>query len=180
VRKEPPLGGVMTPLGVVLGFVALSFWLVLIWTLGSAVGLEPTGRRYPPGGQPLMLLGTLVLAPFFEELLYRERLLLALRDAIGAPLGITLSSVCFALPHLQGWSVLGTFVVGLFLGSAMLWTRSIALCIGIHAGLNLAAAACGIPPTRWVLHWVPSALLSGALLWLAARWNRRSPGVGAQ
>jgi membrane protease YdiL (CAAX protease family) len=30
-------------------------------------------------------------------------------------------------------------MVGLALGAAMCWTRSLALCIGLHAGLNLAA-----------------------------------------
>ena len=43
----------------------------------------------------------------------------------------------------------------------MLAGRSVALCIGLHAGLNLAAVVCGIPPTRFALP-ATLALLGGA------------------
>ena len=120
----------------------------------------------------MMLISTLVLAPIFEELLYRERLLLALKRVVGAPVAIVVTAACFALPHIQSWSLVGTFVVGVFLALVMLWTHSIALCISIHAGLNLAGAMCGIPPTRWYMDWTISAGISVALLVLAARWVR--------
>jgi hypothetical protein len=56
--------------------------------------------------------------------------------------------------------VLATSLVGLGLGLLMLAGGSVALCIGLHAGLNLAAVVCGIPPARWVLPaWL--ALLGG-------------------
>ena len=45
----------------------------------------------------------------------------------------------FAVTHLEAWHVLGTFVVGLGLGAAMRRWNSLALCIGLHMGLNAAA-----------------------------------------
>jgi membrane protease YdiL (CAAX protease family) len=81
------------------------------------------------------------LGPLLEEALYRARLLPALRAALGAPLALLLSSALFALPHGDPWLVLAAFGVGLALGAAFLATRSLALCVAYHAGLNLAVAA---------------------------------------
>jgi hypothetical protein len=55
------------------------------------------------------------LAPIFEELVYRGRLLPALRARIRLLPAIVASSALFAIPHLDRWSVLGTFLVGLAL-----------------------------------------------------------------
>jgi membrane protease YdiL (CAAX protease family) len=142
------------------GFASYPLWILLIGAAGAALGLRPTPPPARPS-DPLLLVATLGLAPVFEEVLYRERLLLALRSRIGAGLAVAISSLLFALPHLEPWSVLGTSLVGLALGALMLAGRSLALCIGLHAGLNLAAVVCGIPPVRWVLP-EPLALLTGA------------------
>jgi membrane protease YdiL (CAAX protease family) len=178
-RPEPIVGTVATPVGLAVGFIGLSFWLSLIAVLGLALGLPPAAGRTPAGVQPLALASRVLLSPLFEELLYRERLLPALQPMLGTPLAVLVSSACFALPHLESWSIVATFVVGLFLGGVLLWTRSIALCVAIHAGLNLAAGACGIPPTRWSLPWLSSGALSLALLWTGALGLRvRRPAAG--
>lgn len=161
-RREAALGA----LGALAGYASFPAWIALIGALGSALGL----RAVPPPPRPqdpLLLVAVLGVAPVFEELLYRERLLLALRGRIGTGLALVLSSAGFALPHLEAWSLLATFMVGVGLGALMLATRSLALCIGLHAGLNLAAVVCGIPPARLALP--PAlALLAGAVILGAA------------
>jgi membrane protease YdiL (CAAX protease family) len=152
--RAPGRAAALGVLGALAGFVSFPAWILLIGGIGSALGL----RSVPPPPRPddpLLLVAVLGLSPVFEELLYRERLLLALREHIGAGLAIAVSSVCFALPHLEPWSLLATGCVGLGLGVLMLSGRSLALCIGLHAGLNLAAVVCGIPPARFAL---PAAL----------------------
>jgi hypothetical protein len=157
-RREParaPLrAAALGALGALAGFASFPAWIVLIGLIGSALGLRPVPSPSRPD-DPLLLFAVLGLAPVFEELLYRERLLLALRERIGAGLAVALSSVCFALPHLEPWALLATGCVGVGLGVLMLAGRSLALCIGLHAGLNLAAVVCGIPPARFAL---PAAL----------------------
>src|SRR5262245_10524852 len=64
----------LASLGAVAGFASYPVWIVLIGAAGAAVGLRPI----PPPAQtsdPLLLVATLGLAPVFEEVLYRERLL---------------------------------------------------------------------------------------------------------
>jgi membrane protease YdiL (CAAX protease family) len=134
-------------LAALAGFASYPLWILLIGAAGAALGLRPIP---PPArsSDPLLLVATLALAPVFEEMLYRERLLLALRSRIGPGLSVAISSLLFALPHLEPWSVLATSLVGLALGALMLARRSLAICIGLHAGLNLAAVLCGIPSVQ--------------------------------
>jgi len=159
-------------LAALAGFASYSVWIPLIGALGIGLGLRPVSPP-PRPEDPLLLVAVLALAPVFEELLYRERLLLALRARVGASAAVAISSLLFALPHLDAWAVLATSLVGLALGALMLSGGSVALCIGLHAGLNLAAVVCGIPPTRLALP-APLGLLAAAgILALGMRSARR-------
>jgi membrane protease YdiL (CAAX protease family) len=161
------------------GFASYPLWVAGIAALGAAIGLRAVT---PPAGpdEALLLIAQLALAPIFEELLYRERLLPALQARLGTGLAVALSSALFALPHLEAWSMLTTFGVGLALGGVLLVGRSVALCIGLHAGLNLAAAVCGIPPTRFILPGALAAACSAALLAVGLFAARRTrPAVVA-
>lgn len=113
----------------------------VLWA-GHALGIP---GPEPAGGGPgwLFLLATAVLAPTFEEIVYRERLLPALAQVLGPGPALLLSSAAFALPHSTPWATLGSFMAGLVLGSAMLVHGKLALCIGMHAGFNLRLA--GLP-----------------------------------
>jgi membrane protease YdiL (CAAX protease family) len=152
--RAPGRAAALVALGALASFASFPVWIPLIGVAGVAIGLPPATPP-PRPEDPLLLLAILGLAPVFEELLYRERLLLALRSRLGVGFALPISSLLFALPHLEAWSVLATSLVGLALGALMLASGSVALCIGVHAGLNLAAVVCGIPPFRLVL---PAAL----------------------
>ena len=163
------------PLAVLLsaasGFVALPAWLALLVWCGDALGLARS-TALTPAATPAAWLAHVVLAPAFEEWLYRERLLPALRARLGAPLALVLSSAAFAAPHLAAWSVLTTFGVGLALGGVFLASGRVGLCIAAHAGLNAAALACGLPPRRWALPPEWAALAAGGLLAFALASTR--------
>lgn len=153
------------------GFVALPAWLALVWWIGTSLGWPPPAPLAPER-TPAAWLAHVVLAPLFEELLHRERILPALRARLGAPLALVLSSAAFAAPHLEAWSVLTTFGVGLALGGLFLATGRVGPCIAAHAGLNAAALACGLPPQRWALAPELAALAAGGLLAFALASTR--------
>jgi membrane protease YdiL (CAAX protease family) len=158
-------------LALAAGFVALPAWLTGAVLAGVALGLAPPAPA-PPAIGVASWLALVVLAPLFEELLYRERVLGALRPRIGAPLALAASSALFAAPHLEAWSVLTTFGVGLALGALQLATGRVALAIAAHAGLNAAALACKLPPGRAALPPAAAALAAAALLVLAVACTR--------
>src|SRR5262245_59165875 len=141
------------------GFAALPAWLALVAALGGAVGLAPA-RAGVGAPDASAWLANVALAPVLEELLYRERLLPALRARVGAPAALALSSAAFAAPHLEPWSVLTT-------GCVFLATGGVEPCIAGPAGLNAAALACGLPPERAALPPLAAACVASALLAVA-------------
>lgn len=178
-RQSVHGGGVPLALGFMSGFASYPAWVGVIWVVGVAVGLtgdSETARSLPTS--PSIWLATVLLSPVFEELLYRERLLPALRARFGVVPAVVLSSVLFAVSHVYAWSVLSTFLVGLSLGAVYAVSGSVALCIAMHAGFNLATLVCGLPPDRYVLTPLWSSILSWTLLLLSIGWVRRQAGGG--
>lgn len=86
-------------------------------------------------------LAVVAIAPIFEELLYRERLLGVLRDLWGGLPALLLSSALFALGHMDASVMPIAFAGGLVCGGVMLRTGSLAAVIGLHAGWNLGVLA---------------------------------------
>ena len=144
------------------GFASYPSWLALVWLLGSSLGLPAAESGAASTAWPLWI-ATLLLAPVFEELLYREHVQSLVQKHHGNVAAVLASSVLFAVAHFEAWSVLNAFLTGLALGAVRLVTGSVALCVALHAGFNLATLACGLPPERLAL----SPAWSAALGWVA-------------
>jgi membrane protease YdiL (CAAX protease family) len=117
--------------------------LLLVGLVAGATLRDGLGLLLPPAGGGAVGLARaaqVALAPVFEELLYRERLLVPLRQRLGAAGAVAITSALFAVPHVEPALVVQTFAMGLALGVVRLASGSVALCVGIHAGWN--AAAC--------------------------------------
>ncbi len=170
--RTPAASGALLLLGVVSGFASFPAWIVLIGLSGLALGL--TLPSPPEAKPPVLWAATILLAPVFEEVLYRERLLAALGRTLGSSLAIPITSALFAISHLEPWRVLGTGLVGLMLGTAMRASGSLALCIGLHMGLNLAGLTSGVPPVGVSLPPSESAAAGlcvlGVAIVLARKW----------
>lgn len=103
-------------------------------TLASAAPFAIGGLRI---ADARMAFALVAVAPVFEEILYRERLLGALRSLWGAPAALLASSALFALSHPDPRVMPVAFAGGLVCGLVMLRTGSLAAVIGLHAGWNL-------------------------------------------
>ena len=163
-------------LGGLAGFAGYPAAIACFDALFGAVEWAALGSAAPAAGGAARGAVAIFLAPVLEELLYREHLLVALRAAVGGGLAVPIASLFFALPHLALPMVLAGFFAGLVLGIARLSSGSIALCIGIHAGLNAAAFVCGHPPLRWALPGAWSATVAAASLFWAGRVARSAGG----
>ncbi len=137
-RWGRPRGLASLASGAAIGLAAFPLFVAAIAHAGRALGLtEPAPPRATT--PPAQAFAVLVLAPVFEEILYRGRLLAALRSRVGAPAAVVASGAAFAVPHVDAWSMLGAFLVGVVLGTAACVSGSLRLCIGTHVGLNLGA-----------------------------------------
>jgi membrane protease YdiL (CAAX protease family) len=134
-----------------LGFFALAFAAVLVVAL-AVTPLLPAGE--PPQKELLELLAHLrgawtvallfltvaVLAPAFEELLFRGFLLSWLGGRLGARhgrvLAVAISGLSFAVMHLQPLGLPTLATLGIVLGFAFLRTGNLATCILVHGLWN--------------------------------------------
>jgi len=162
-------------LGVAVGYALYPAVVRIVSYVGhDLLGLEYASARAPGAGDCARWLAAVLLSPFFEESLYRGQLLPAMRAVVGPVTAIVLTSVFFALSHLAPWSMLTTFLVGLALGSLMLVRGELWLCMGLHAGLNLALVVSGSPPQRCALPLpVSFAVGFGCLVGLSLRRSCR-------
>ena len=123
----------------VLPFVALSSWLLqLVWS-------------DPGGTNPLLdlVLGTsdgwalltfaltaVVLAPLFEETLFRGVLLPVVARHLGGRWAVVISALVFAIAHLSLAELVPLSVLGVGLGLLRWQTGRLAACVCLHAFWN--------------------------------------------
>jgi membrane protease YdiL (CAAX protease family) len=122
-----------------LPVVALLGWLVqLLWP--SAGGSNPLLEQVLDGGSPigllLLALTATVLAPFFEELLFRGLLLPVVGQRWGAAAGISVSAVVFSLAHLSLSEALPLLGLGVGLGLVRWRSGRLFSCAVMHGLWN--------------------------------------------
>ncbi|MDB6075031.1 MAG: putative rane associated protease [Verrucomicrobiaceae bacterium] len=107
------------------------------WQIGGPSIYDSLSRSpggYNSLGTVLSVIQAVLLAPFFEEIIYRGFLLAAFRNYFGPLLGILFSSLIYALAH--GSSLAGTvtaFAYGVAYAAIKLHTGRISVAILIHA-----------------------------------------------
>lgn len=150
----------------IAGYTALPLVCVMTGATLGGLGFR-MGAVPPAGGLTLDLLSQCVIGPVVEELLYRERLLAALRGRCGDALAISLASLIFAVPHARPELVVGLTWLGVPLGLLAARGGSLAPCIALHAGFNLAGVLAGAPSQRLMPSLAPSVAIF-ALAFVAA------------
>ena len=128
--------------GTALRMLGLAVLLFLFERVTIAAGLYGTavgaGTRLASETTPFGALNSVVLAPLFEEMLFRGYLFTALRSI--APLGLALpiSAAAFALFHFENGPLFVLFVLptGFVLGYAREKSGSITLGILLHSMMN--------------------------------------------
>jgi len=130
-----------------LGAVPLVFVLVVAATLLLGGGSEGVNPGIPilvgaPTDQDrwIVLLTVVVMAPLFEEFLFRGFLFQQLRRFFGGLNGAALSALIFASVHLSIESFLPLFGLGLVLAGVYHFSRSLWACALTHALWNLGTA----------------------------------------
>jgi len=96
----------------------------------------------------VFLLTAAIVAPAFEELLFRGLLLRSLRRRFSPAIAVAGSALLFAVAHLVGGVTLGTiavvpalFALGAISGVAAVWTGDLTVSIPLHMGFNLLTVA---------------------------------------
>lgn len=85
----------------------------------------------------ILLIETCIIAPIFEEVLYRGILLKGLINKYNSKRAIVYSALIFGIAHLNIPQGINAFLLGLILGTVFYYTRSIYLCMIMHFVNNL-------------------------------------------
>ena len=85
----------------------------------------------------ILLIETCVIAPIFEETLYRGILLKGLINKYSSKKAIFYSALIFGIAHLNIPQGINAFLLGLILGTVFYYTKSIYLCMVMHFANNL-------------------------------------------
>lgn len=153
------------PLGLALAAATWGTVVAAAWLAGAV--------QWQPGNAPLQALvhgagGALVVAAL-EELVFRGFVFQRLVDGVGTWLAQLLMAAYFVLTHSQGLAGAGElqwlaganiFLAGLVFGTAFLATRSLALPIALHFGLNFLQGPVlgfGVSGQGGESAWVPVA-----------------------
>ncbi|MBF8291037.1 MAG: family intrarane metalloprotease [Chloroflexi bacterium] len=139
--------------GAVLGLPVVVVTAAVVWALVSVVGSIPESPLPPTGtgaGLAINLLAGAVIAPIYEELLFRGFATTAWARVVPARTAIIRTAVLFALAHVltqgggsfqeaAGLAIVGAgsrLPVALALGWLFLRRRSLWAAIGLHAAFN--------------------------------------------
>lgn len=92
---------------------------------------------------PLLLFTLVIVAPVYEEIVFRGFMLPGLAATrLGGAFAVLLTSAAWAVLHFQYdlGGMLQILVIGFILGAARLKTNSLFLCIGLHMAMNALAS----------------------------------------
>jgi hypothetical protein len=139
---RPPasaIGAAVASMLMILPLVALSGWLVeRLW--GDAGGSNPLLDLVLTSGDPWALLcfgvTAIVLAPLFEETLFRGVLLPVAGRHLGGVQAVVVSAAVFAAAHLSLGELVPLFVLALGLGWLRWSTGRLLPCVLMHALWN--------------------------------------------
>lgn len=130
-------------LGTLIGIVVVGVMLIVITTI-TPVDVQRVANPNVMNAVAYASLVLFVLA-LMEEIVFRSYPLFRLSESIGVRASIYITSIIFAFYHgLSPTNLLGPGVWGLFFGLAAIWTKSIALPLGFHFGLNWAQSLFGM------------------------------------
>lgn len=153
------------PLGLALAAAAWGSVAAAAW-LAGAVHWQP---GIAPGPALLQGAASALVVAALEELVFRGFVFQRLVDGVGAFLAQLLMAAYFVLTHSQGLAGAGElqwlaganiFLAGLLFGAAFLATRSLALPIALHFGLNFLQGPVlgfGVSGQSGESAWVPVA-----------------------
>lgn len=111
--------------------------------------VEPPGWLYEAFGEmlefPLLGVFTIALiAPIFEEIIFRGIFLKQLLKRYSPFIAITFSALLFGIMHLNLHQAVNGFVLGIVLGIIFHKTGSVLLCMAAHMANNLFAFFVGL------------------------------------
>lgn len=105
----------------------------------SVAGGEPASNSRDTLGSVTALGVEILVAPIFEEMVFRGVIMVALLSSFGPRAAVIVSATIFSLLHLRVADMPSAMLVGLITGAVLLWSQRILACVVAHVAWNTAA-----------------------------------------
>ncbi len=106
----------------------------------------------------MVIIASVILAPMFEETIYRGVLLHGLKEEFSPVKSVMLAAVAFMMMHMSPLQVVFQFALGVLSGFVALRSKRLLPSVILHASANAIALIMQLTPL--------SAALAGCVLWL--------------
>lgn len=130
----------IVPVALVVVYTASALYLALYQHFVGPPPRQDIVTLFPHTAAGLILFAVIVevVAPFFEETIFRGFIFQGLASTWGPVPGALVSAAFFGLIHQQfGLLFVPFFVLGLALAGVFYWTRSLWATIALHAAFNM-------------------------------------------
>lgn len=137
-------------LGIIISFIMIKYGMIdeLFGKLSYLISgkrvrkLEEFYKNSPRG---ILFVVGVILAPFFEELVYRGIILNGMLKKYSPKKAIVVSSLIFGFMHLNLPQGLNAFIIGLIIGTVYYFTKSLYICMLMHAANNFIVNFIYVP-----------------------------------
>lgn len=138
----------------IASLIIISYILITYGWFDYILFSIPTGEMFESAMEyfdslpiSVLLIESCVIAPIFEETLYRGILLKGLINKYNSKKAIVYSALIFGIAHLNIPQGINAFLLGLIIGTVFYYTRSIYICIIMHFANNLLVNFVYYPTT---------------------------------
>ena len=118
-------------------FITYGWFDYILFSIPTGDMVESAMEYFDSLPIAILLIETCVIAPIFEETLYRGILLKGLMNKYNSKKAIVYSALIFGIAHLNVPQGINAFLLGLILGVVFYYTKSIYLCMVMHFANNL-------------------------------------------
>ena len=152
IFKKKYLAGV----GMIVGYICITYGVFdfLLYSLPTLnEGLYEYLEQYLLNTSYIFIfISSCIMAPFFEEILYRGILLNGLLKKYSYKKAIIYSALIFGIAHMNLPQGINAFLLGVIIGLAYYYTRSIYVCMGMHFANNFLVNFVVYPESRlWTI-----------------------------
>ncbi len=152
ISKKKYLSGV----GMIVGYIFITYGIfdILLYSMPTLNdGLYEYLEEYLLNTSYIFIfISTCIMAPIFEEILYRAILLNGLLKKYNYKKAIIYSAIIFGIAHMNLPQGINAFFLGVIIGLAYYYTRSIYICMGMHFVNNFLVNFVVYPESRlWTI-----------------------------
>ncbi len=183
LSNTPALPAVLIAFGCRLGVSVYAVIADQVDVLRESVenSVDTSSYIVSPGKLTVYLVVTIILAPVFEEILFRGIVQTELLRGFPVPMAIFVGALFFSAAHGMLYQSLFTFFVGLLLGWSYYVTRNLFTSILIHMvfnGTTLITEVTILSGTLWLTaaSVAAIALVVAGCLWMRARCPKINNG----